>query len=178
MNRLPAAQGLPLGKSRMDDTYQINVAKTEFREAYNRADVDRLLSVFEHEGFTDMSEGGLSRYGEAAREGLRERSTELFREYSVRLSVIIIEIAVLGDTAYDFGWHEFTLQPKNGGEPIRKRQRYLELWKKNSSGDWKISLFINNADVREELAGHLSHWFLSEEQSGTAPSSMDRRDRS
>jgi len=162
----------------MDDTYQINVAKTEFREAYNGADVDQLLSVFEREGFTDMSEGGPSRYGEAAREGLRERSTELFREYSVRLSVIIIEIAVLGDTAYDFGWHEFTLQPKNGGEPIRKRQRYLELWKKNSSGDWKISLFINNADVREELAGHLSHWFLSEEQSGTAPSSIDRRDRS
>ena len=40
----------------MDDTYQINVAKTEFREAYNRGEVDRLLSVFENEGFTDINE--------------------------------------------------------------------------------------------------------------------------
>ncbi len=35
----------------MDDTYQINIAKTEFREAYNRSDVDQLLSVFDDEGF-------------------------------------------------------------------------------------------------------------------------------
>jgi ketosteroid isomerase-like protein len=154
----------------MDDTYRINLAKTEFRESYNRGDVDQLLSVFEEEGFTDMSEGGSSRYGKSAREGLRERSTELFAEYSVRLAVIVIDIVLLGDTAYDFGWHEFTLKPKNGAETIRKRQRYFELWKKNSSGDWKISLFVNNTDVREELGGQVSHWFLSEERFGNAGS--------
>jgi ketosteroid isomerase-like protein len=154
----------------MNDTYRINVAKTEFREAYNRGDVDQLLSVFEEEGFTDMSEGGPSHYGKSAREGLRERSTELFAEYSVKLTVIIIDIVVLGDTAYDFGWHEFTLRPKNGGETIRKRHRYFEVWKKNSSGEWKISVFINNADVREELGGRFSHWFLSEEEPGNTSS--------
>jgi ketosteroid isomerase-like protein len=150
----------------MDDTYQINVAKTEFREAYNRGDVSQLLSVFENEGFTDMSEDHPNLYGLGAREELRERSTELFREYSVKLAVIINEIVVLGNTAYDFGWHEFTLEPKNGGETVRTRQRYLEVWKRNSSGEWKISIFMNNDDVREELAGSVSHWFLSEEQAG------------
>jgi ketosteroid isomerase-like protein len=152
----------------MDDTYRIDAAKTEFREAYNRGDVDQLLAVFMEDGFTDMSGGRPSLYDQQAREGLRERSTELFAEYSVRLAVIIINIVVLGDTAYDFGWHEFTLNPKNGGETIRKRQRYLEVWKKNSSGDWKVSLFINNPDVREELGGQVSHWFLSEEHSAHA----------
>jgi ketosteroid isomerase-like protein len=156
----------------MDDTYQINVAKTEFREAYNCGDVHQLLSVFEDEGFTDMSEDHPNLYGQEAREGLRERSTELFGEYSVRLAVIINDIVVLGDTAYDFGWHEFTLEPKNGGETIRKRQRYLELWKKNPRGEWKISVFVNNADVREEFAGRVSHWFLSEEQPGNPSGSM------
>jgi ketosteroid isomerase-like protein len=154
----------------MDDTYRINVAKTEFREAYNRGDVGQLLSVFEEEGFTDLSEGGPSHFGESAREGVRERSTELFAAYSVKLTVIIIEIVVRGDTAYDYGWHEFTLTPKNGGETRRKRHRYFEVWKKDSSGDWKISLFINNADVREELGGQLSRWFLSEEKPGNASS--------
>jgi ketosteroid isomerase-like protein len=155
----------------MDDIYQINVAKTEFREAYNRGDVDQLLSVFGDESIVDMSEGGPSRYDLAAREGLREGAAELFAKFSVALSVIIIEIIVLGNTAYDYGWHEFTLRPKSGGETIRKRHRYFELWKKNSSGDWKISLFINNADVREELGGLTSHWYLSQEASGNARSS-------
>ena len=155
----------------MDDIYQINVAKTEFREAYNRGDVDQLLSVFGDESIVDMSEDGPSRYDLAAREGLREDAAELFAKFSVALSVIIIEIIVLGNTAYDYGWHEFTLRPKSRGETIRKRHRYFELWKKNSSGDWKISLFINNADVREELGGLTSHWYLSQEASGNARSS-------
>ena len=91
----------------------------------------------------------------------------MFDEYSVQMSVIIIDIVVRGDTAYDYGWHEFTLRPKDGGQPIRKRVRYFELWSKDSSGDWKIAFHINNHDVREELGGSVSHWFLSEEHAST-----------
>ena len=151
----------------MDDIYKINVAKTEFREAYNTGDVDRLLAVFSGEGFTSMFEGGPSQFGGGARSSLRKEAAELFDEYSVQMSVIIIDIVVRGDTAYDYGWHEFTLMPKDGGEPIRKRLRYFELWSKDSSGDWKIAFHINNHDVREELGGSVSHWFLSEEHAST-----------
>ena len=151
----------------MDDIYKINVAKTEFREAYNTGDVDRLLGVFVSEGFTNMSEGGPSHFGSGARSDLREEAAKLFADYSVQMSVIIIDIVVHADTAYDYGWHEFTLKPRDGGEPIRKRRRYFELWSKDASGDWKIAFHINNQDVREELGGSVSHWFLSEEHAAT-----------
>ncbi|MGA8873489.1 MAG: hypothetical protein WB460_20255 [Candidatus Acidiferrales bacterium] len=71
----------------MDDTYQINVAKTKFREAYSRGDVEQLLSVFDEEGFTDMSEGGPNAYDAAANEGLRERSAKLFADQRFRHDV-------------------------------------------------------------------------------------------
>lgn len=148
----------------MDDVYKINVAKTEFREAYETGNVDRLVSVFSPNGFTDMSEGGPSKYGPEAIATLRDRAGRLFQKYSVKMTPIIIHIVVTGDTAYDYGWHEFTLIPRNGGDPIRKRQRYFELWDRDAAGNWSISLFINNADAREELNGFASHWFLSEEQ--------------
>jgi len=151
----------------MDDIYKINVAKTEFREAYNTGDVDRLLAVFTGEGFTSMFEGGPSQFGGVARSSLRKEAAEMFDEYSVQMSVIIIDIVVQGDTAYDYGWHEFTLKLKDGGELIRKRQRYFELWNKDSSGEWKIAFHINNQDVREELGSSVSHWFLSEEHTAT-----------
>jgi ketosteroid isomerase-like protein len=147
----------------MDDTYLINEAKSKFRDAYNRGDVEQLLSVFDEEGFTDMSEGVPSLFNEGASEGLRERATQLFAEYDVRLTVIVIKIAVDGNLAYDYGWHEFTLKPKGEGEVIRQRHRYFDVWNKNSSGEWRISAFISNADVREEFSGNRSHWFLSEE---------------
>ena len=88
----------------------------------------------------------------------------LFADYSVKMTPIIIDIVVLGNSAYDYGWHEFILTPKSGGDPIRKRQRYFELWSKNSEGSWKIAMYFTNSDVREELNGFASHWFLNEEQ--------------
>jgi ketosteroid isomerase-like protein len=148
----------------MDDTYLIDVVKTDFREAYERSDLEQLLSVFDEGGFADMSEGRPSVFGEAAREELRQRSAELFAQYSVRLSVIILRVIVIGNVAYDYGCHEFTLTPKSGEEPIRKRERYLEIWRKNSSGRWKIISIMNNSDVRQEFGGYASHWFLGEEQ--------------
>ena len=152
----------------MDDVYKINVAKTEFREAYETADVDRLVSVFSPNGYTDMSEGVPSKYGPEAIATLLERAACLFEKYSIKITAIINRIAVTGDTAYDYGWHEFTLIPKNGGDAIRKRQRYFEVWNKDGAGNWTISLFINNADAREELNGFASHWFLTEESQAPA----------
>ena len=147
----------------MDDVYQINAAKTEFREAYRTGNTERMLSVFDPAGFADMSDGRASKYGEAAKAALRTRASEMFAQYKVRLDVIIIDVVVLGETAYDYGWHEFTLIPKAGGELIRRRERYFELWKRDARGGWKISFFVNNADVREELAGLASHWFKSQD---------------
>jgi RNA polymerase sigma-70 factor (ECF subfamily) len=50
----------------MNDIYAINAAKTEFREAYNTGDVDRLLSVLA-DGFADLSAGFLSFFGDEAK---------------------------------------------------------------------------------------------------------------
>lgn len=101
----------------MSDVYQINLAKTAFREAYAAADVDQLLSVFAPGGFTDMSEGLPSKYGEEAKATLRDRAENLFAQFSVKLNCIIIDISVMGGTAYDFGWHEWILTPKMAALP-------------------------------------------------------------
>jgi ketosteroid isomerase-like protein len=152
----------------MDDVYEINVAKTEFRDAYSSGDVNRLMAIFNPDGFTDMSEDGPSKYGVEALSRFRDQAANLFAEYSVKLTPIVIRIVALRSTAYDYGWHEFTLTPKKGGAPIRKRQRYFELWNKDSAGNWKLSLHINNADVQEELNGFKSRWFLGDEHTEAA----------
>ena len=130
----------------MDDTYAINVAKTEYREGFNTGEVERVLSVFAPE-FTDNSDGRPSRYGKDAPIKLRGYLTELFAEYEVRLTIIMVSIVVLGSAAYDYGWHEFTLTPRRGGEPRRVRKRYLELWGRQPNGEWRIIRYIDNADL-------------------------------
>src|SRR5690348_7934432 len=118
----------------MNDVYQINVTKAEFREAYNTGNVDRLLAVFADE-FTDMSAGVPSFFGADARSVFRRRMTQLFEQYQATLIVTIIAIRVLANTAFDYGWHTLTLAPRDGGKPITTRQRYFETWQRNSSGE-------------------------------------------
>ena len=147
---LPADR-LGEGQARWTILTESTLRRQSFERPTTRGNVNQLLSVFREEGFTDMSEDGPNRYGKAAREALGERLTELFAEYSVKLTVIVNAIVVLGRHCVRLRLARVHAEiPENGGETIRRRHRYFELWNKNSSGDWKISLFINNADIREE----------------------------
>ena len=132
----------------MDDTYAINVAKTEYREGFNTGNAERVVSVFAPE-FTDNSDGRPSRYGKDAPAKLRSYLEDLFGDYTTHLNVIIAAIVLAGEVAYDYGWHELTLIPRKGGEPRLVRKRYLELWKKQKSGDWRIIRYIDNDDVSD-----------------------------
>jgi ketosteroid isomerase-like protein len=147
------------------DKYQINRGKTIYREAYEQRNVDKLLSVFAPGGFTDMSDGLPSKYGQEARDVLRERAEELFAGFDIKLNIIIIEIVIQGDSAYDYGWHEWILSPKGGGANIHRRERYFEQWGRESDGTWRISFFLNNADVPEQVGNSVSRWFMTEEPS-------------
>ena len=147
----------------MDAKYAINLAKTTYREAYEQGDVKKLLSVFATEGFTDMSEGLPSKYAQEASTVLRSRAEQLFADYRVKLNIIIIDVVIEGDTARDYGWHEWILTPKAGVPVVRKRDRYFELWTHEQDCSWRISLFLNNTDVREQIGPSVSRWFMTEE---------------
>ncbi len=135
----------------MKDVYGINVAKTEFREAYNSGSVDRLLAVFADE-FMDMSAGVPIFSGADARSVLRSRMAKLFKQHQATLIVTIMAIRVFGTTAFDYGCHALTLTPRDGGQPSTTRQRYFETWHRNSNGEWKIDLYIDNIDVAPMMA--------------------------
>jgi ketosteroid isomerase-like protein len=135
----------------MDDVYAINVAKTEFREAYNAGDVERLLAIFDN-GLIDFSNGRCSGYGEGGKAALRSYLQDLFAKFDARMELVVVEVKVVGEMAVDYGWHELTLAPKSGGEPIRSRRRYVDVWKRNKTGDWKLAVFIDNADVPDQVS--------------------------
>ena len=105
-----------------------------------------MVSVFAPE-FTDNSDGRPSRYGKDAPAKLRHYLEDLFADYRTQLNIIIAAIVLAGDLAYDYGWHELTLTPRNGGETQLIRTRYLEVWRKQESGEWRIIRYIDNNDL-------------------------------
>lgn len=128
-----------------DDQDAICLAKTEYREAYKSGDLDRLVGVFATE-FTDCSDGEPSFYGAEARRALRIRTGELFRCYKIEMVVIIVDIVVKGNFAYDWGWHKVRLTDKNTGDVTDGKFRYFETWKRED-GAWKIDYIITNKEL-------------------------------
>jgi ketosteroid isomerase-like protein len=132
----------------MDDFFAINAAKTEFRECFNLGDASRVLAIADPD-LVSFSDGQPSEFGASGLEALKTRLTNLFERFTAKLSVIVIEIRFQGDVAYDYGWHDLTLTAKDGGESIRRRYRYVDIWRRNKKGNWKLWMYMDNQDVAD-----------------------------
>jgi len=132
----------------MDDLYAINAAKTEFRECFNLGDASRLLAIADPD-LVSFSDGAPSEFGESGLGVLKTRLANLFERFTVKLVVVVIEIRLQGDIAYDYGWHDFTLTPKDGGAFMHRRDRYVDVWRKNKAGKWKLWMYMDNQDVAD-----------------------------
>ena len=132
----------------MDDLYAVNAAKSEFREGLNRGDTSRVLAIADPD-LVNFSDGQPSEFGESGLDALKSRLANLFERFTVKLVVIVIEIRLQGDVAYDYGWHDLTLTPKDGGEPIHRRDRYVDIWRRNKDGNWKLWMYMDNQDIAD-----------------------------
>ena|SRR5579863_2397783 len=132
----------------MDDLYAINVAKSDFRDCFNLSDVSRLLTIADPE-LVNFSDGQPCEFGASGLDAWKIRLANLFDRFTAELAVIVIEIRLQGDVAYDYGWHDLTLSPKDGSQPIRRRDRYVDIWRKDKKGQWKLWMYMDNQDVAD-----------------------------
>jgi ketosteroid isomerase-like protein len=132
----------------MDDLYAINAAKSEFRECFNLADTSRVLAIVDPD-LVNFSDGQPSEFGRSGLDALKTRLANLFERFRAKLVVIVIEIRLQGDVAYDYGWHDLTLMPKDGGEPIHRRDRYVDIWRRDKEGNWKLWMYMDNQDIAD-----------------------------
>jgi ketosteroid isomerase-like protein len=130
----------------MGDLYAINAAKTEFRDSFNLGDAARILAIADTD-LVNFSDGQPSEFGKSGLEALEIRLKTLFERFAVKLAVITVEIRISGDIAYDYGWHDLTLAPKDGAQPIHRRDRYIDIWRRNKEGHWKLWMYMDNQDV-------------------------------
>ncbi len=134
----------------MDDEQAICLAKTEFREAFNCRDLERLLAVFSDD-LVNMSEGEPSFFGRDAKLALRLQTEKLLSEFDVQLGVAMIMVRVYGDAALDIGWHNLALTPRNDGRGQSVRYRYAETWARQPDNQWKIAIYMTSREHPPKL---------------------------
>lgn len=127
----------------MDDLYAINSGKTEFREAFNQGNPERLIALLDP-AFVYMPDGVPAVNGTAAADAIRAQFQELASNYYVQLIPIIIEIRIQDSVAWDYGWQTWRKTPRAGGSELTVKDRYVNVWRKNGRGEWKLWMYMSN----------------------------------
>lgn len=130
----------------MNDEATIRLLADEFVEAYDAGDMNRMREIFADD-VVDMSAGGPTYTGEAAKTHFLARVAATHAQFKPSLVIHIDEIRVAGDWAFQRGSLVVTLVPKQGGELSYIRQRYLEILRRDSKGRWKIAVEMDNEAV-------------------------------
>ena len=71
------------------------------------------------------------------RERINSWLKEFFQHYTMtELAMPERELAVSGDLGFERSVYEWTLTPKDGGEPIRDQANWVGIWKQSADGSW------------------------------------------
>ena len=63
----------------------------------------------------------------------------MFAHFDVQLDYDFEELDFVGSSANAWGWFKQTLQPKGGGESLLMEGKFLDVFKRNDAGDWKLA---------------------------------------
>lgn len=126
------------------DVAAIQAAIEAFVAAYNAGDVERCLEVYSDD-WVDMPHETRTLVGRAAKEAMAARFRHIFARFRPRLELDTEEIRVSGDMAFDRGTLVVALEPKAGGVTQELRARFLEVWRREPGGAWKVVRSMDNA---------------------------------
>jgi ketosteroid isomerase-like protein len=71
------------------------------------------------------------------------RSSGSFQE--VRFTILALEGR--NDLAYVHGAYQISFTPPGAAEPVGDKGKYVEIWKKQRDGSWKVLLDVYNSDL-------------------------------
>jgi uncharacterized protein (TIGR02246 family) len=132
----------------MERTRNIDVAQiyglwNEYVDAWCAGDMERWIDLWTDDGI-QMPPGAPRNIG---KEQIREANQPGLHQNDYKMTIIPDEVQVLGDRAYSHGVGGFTMTPKEGGDTVEFRGKFLTIFEKQVDGSWKIAIDCFNSDA-------------------------------
>jgi uncharacterized protein (TIGR02246 family) len=70
----------------------------------------------------------------------------MFGMFDIELDFDFEALEFLGRTAQGWGWFQQTLTPKTGGDPVEIRGKFLDVFKTDADGEWRLTWCAYNPD--------------------------------
>jgi uncharacterized protein (TIGR02246 family) len=128
------AVALPLA-AEVDSLRQaVDAGNAKFLATRISGDAPGFASLFDEDG-AFLEPGGTVVRGRAAVE--REIAASMKKSRIVDGKITTIDVFPMGDLAYETGTYSFSIAVE-GKEPRAVRGKYVEVWKKQADGGWKM----------------------------------------
>ncbi len=131
--------------TRAADEKTIRDSETAWVKDFAAKDLDKIVAHYADNGSVLMPDLPIMNGKDAIRAGLKEAITD--PKFSLELATAKVEVASGSDLAYSQGTYEVTATDAKTKKAVREKGKYVEVYKKQPDGSWKIVEDINNADA-------------------------------
>ena len=122
----------------------------QWEEAANTAEVERLLEVYAPDAVI-LPPAGPQIEGIAT---IRELFRQEFEQFDTKIAFTTQEIEVAGDMAYRRGRYVWRGTPRGSGRSFETTNKFLEVWRRQPDGSWRLAIDMwNAAEPRAEAGG-------------------------
>lgn len=137
------SQPSPPPDTRPADEAAIRAATAEWAKAAAAKDLDKFLSFYAPGATLFPPNAPVATSLEAIRAVIASLLSTPGLQLDIRASHV--EAARSGDLAYETGTYEMVMEVKKG-KPEKSTGKYVVVWKKQASGQWKAAADIFNSD--------------------------------
>ena len=136
----------PLPDNRAADEAALRAALKQWAAAAHAKDAAKFASFYAEDGLLLM-EGAPDARGMAA---LKEGTAGMMSDPHFNLVFEPDEVVVArsGDVAYDVGSYSLTMSGPDGN-PVTQKGQYVDVWRKNAVGEWKVAVDAPVSDPPE-----------------------------
>lgn len=119
---------------------EIDSLGRQWEEAANRGEVERIMEIYAPDAVILPPGGPVIEGSETIRELFRQE----FERFDTKLAFTTQEIEVEGDMAFRRGRYVWRGTPRLSGQTVETTNKFLEVWRRQPDGSWKISVDMWN----------------------------------
>ena len=130
--------------TRAADDAAIRAAVIEWSKAAQAKDVNKAVLFYADDAMRFADKGPLVKGRDKIRTGWEQML--VLPGPGLTFATTGVEVARAGDMAYEYGTYDFATEDKNG-KIIDEKGKYVDVWKKQADGSWKVAADIDNRDA-------------------------------
>jgi ketosteroid isomerase-like protein len=137
--------------TRAADEKTIREGEAAWVKDFASKDMDKIVAHYADNASVLMPDAPIMNGKDAIRAGLKDSIAD--PKFSLDLATAKVEVSTGGgDLAYSQGAYTFTGTDPKTKKGMTEKGKYVEVYKKQADGSWKIVEDINNADPPTKLA--------------------------